>query len=91
VAKCIGHLKLEAVFRHFQGARHVSDWVTAYRRLGLVSNWSSGDSADPVAWRTTFNARTYVQPQLQKAVKKAEFFKVSSGALQTAPFRAPKN
>ena len=52
--------------------------MEAYRKLGLVSNWGAGESIDPVACRTTFNARTYVQPQLQKAVKKAEFFKVTT-------------
>jgi hypothetical protein len=74
---CLFVLLLLSFHFYVQGARHLSDWVAAYRKLGLVSNWGVGDSIDPVACRTTFNARTYVQPQLQKAVKKAEFFKVT--------------
>jgi hypothetical protein len=52
-----------------KGAAHYAEWCDAYTSLGLVSNWG-GASIDPVAARTTYNARTFVQPQLQKAVKK---------------------
>jgi len=46
-----------------------------YGRLGLSSCWGDGAAVDPKAARTTFNARTYLQPQLQKSVKLAEFHK----------------
>lgn len=59
-----------------KGATHVSEWVAAYERLGLASNWGQLAGTDPLGLtRTTYNARTYVQPQLQKAVKRSEFFK----------------
>lgn len=53
---------------------HYAAWVDAYAALGLSSCWGQGP-LDPVQCRTTYNARTYVQPQLQKAVKRAEFLK----------------
>ena len=56
-----------------KSSRHFEDWVKAYVGLGLTSCW--GDAVDPVASRTTYNARTFVQPQLQKAVRLAEFTK----------------
>ena len=52
---------------------YYADWVARYETLGLASNW--GAKVDPVACRTTYNARTFVQPQLQKAVRLAEFAK----------------
>ena len=57
---------------------HYLEWVAKYEALGLASNWGppygSADAEaeagfDPVACRTTFNARTFLQPQLQKAVR----------------------
>lgn len=46
--------------------QNVLDFADAYSQLGLTSCW--GDRPDP-ANHTTFNARTYLQPQLNKAVK----------------------
>mmetsp|Transcript_40458 Transcript_40458/g.131401 ORF Transcript_40458/g.131401 Transcript_40458/m.131401 type:complete len:560 (-) Transcript_40458:194-1873(-) len=43
----------------------VSEFAAEYRQLGLTSCW--GDAPDPTNI-TTFNARTYLQPQLNKAV-----------------------
>ena len=61
---------------------HYLEWVAKYEALGLASNWGppygSADAEaeagfDPVACRTTFNARTFLQPQLQKAVRLDDF------------------
>lgn len=49
--------------------QHVLDFADAYARAGLTSCW--GDRPDP-ANHTTFNARTYLQPQLNKAVRLSE-------------------
>jgi hypothetical protein len=43
----------------------VAEFATEFKTLGLTSCW--GDSPDPNNI-TTFNARTYLQPQLNKAV-----------------------
>ena len=43
----------------------VSEFAAEYRQLGLTSCW--GDAPDPTNI-TTFNAQTYLQPQLNKAV-----------------------
>jgi len=56
-----------------KNTQHYAEWVAAYNALGLTSIW--GAEVDPIAARTTYNARTYVQPQLQKAVKSTEFEK----------------
>jgi hypothetical protein len=47
----------------------VSDFAAHLEKIGLVSCW--GVEPDPRA-HTTFNARTYLQPQLNKAVRFAE-------------------
>lgn len=49
---------------------YVLDFQKAYRRLGLQACWDSETAAAPPL--TTFNARTFLQPQLNKAVGKAE-------------------
>ena len=56
------------------GRQGVGDFAAAFRADGYSSCW--GDSPDPLS-ATTFNARTYLQPQLQKAAKSDE--KVSKG------------
>lgn len=50
-------------------------WLDRFRHLKCSSNWcrSGSEEFDPVACRTTFNARTFLQPQLQKAVKHSAF------------------
>ena len=50
---------------HSKKRQGVLEFATAYRSLGMSSSW--GDVPDP-ANITTFNARTYLQPQLNKAV-----------------------
>jgi len=52
----------------------IADFATAFTADGYSSCW--GDLPDPTS-ATTFNARTYLQPQLQKAAKSDE--KVSKG------------
>merc|ERR1719261_990710 len=52
----------------------VAEFAAAFRTDGYSSCW--GDEPDPTS-ATTFNARTYLQPQLQKAAKSDE--KVSKG------------
>ena len=52
----------------------VLPFAEAFRADGYSSCW--GDSPDPTS-ATTFNARTYLQPQLQKAAKSDE--KVAKG------------
>uniref|UniRef100_A0A6U1J5H5 Endonuclease/exonuclease/phosphatase domain-containing protein n=1 Tax=Tetraselmis chuii TaxID=63592 RepID=A0A6U1J5H5_9CHLO len=47
----------------------VAEFGEAFRALGLTSCW--GDVPDPANY-TTFNARTFLQPQLNKAVRMAE-------------------
>jgi hypothetical protein len=47
----------------------VDDFAAAFRGLGYSSCW--GDQPDPHS-ATTFNARTYLQPQLQKAARADE-------------------
>ena len=52
----------------------VAEFAAAFRADGYSSCW--GEQPDPNS-ATTFNARTYLQPQLQKAAKSDE--KVSKG------------
>ena len=47
----------------------VDEFAAAFRAAGYSSCW--GDTPDPMS-ATTFNARTYLQPQLQKAAKSDE-------------------
>jgi len=47
----------------------VLEFAEAYRALGLTSCW--GDEPNPRNY-TTYNARTYLQPQLNKACKSSE-------------------
>jgi hypothetical protein len=47
----------------------VLDWGQHYVSLGLTSCW--GDTPNPSNY-TTFNSRTYLQPQLNKACKKSD-------------------
>ena len=48
-----------------------TEFVKSFAEPGLSSGW--GDVVDPTLLTpTTFNGRTYVQPQLQKAMKKSE-------------------
>lgn len=47
----------------------VADWGKHYQKYGLTSCW--GDTVNPKNY-TTYNARTYLQPQLNKACKKEE-------------------
>jgi len=47
----------------------VMEWGRHYASYGLTSCW--GDKPNPSNY-TTFNARTYLQPQLNKACKKSE-------------------
>ena len=47
----------------------VLDFATRYRHHGLTSCW--GDTPNPSNY-TTYNARTYLQPQLNKACKQSE-------------------
>ena len=47
----------------------VLDWGQHYVSLGLTSCW--GDVPNPSNY-TTFNSRTYLQPQLNKACKSSE-------------------
>lgn len=55
---------------HEEGKKQgVSDFAAHLEKIGLVSCW--GVQPDPRA-HTTFNARTYLQPQLNKAVRFAE-------------------
>ncbi|KAG8458545.1 hypothetical protein KFE25_003080 [Diacronema lutheri] len=56
--------------------QHVLDFADAYGALGLTSCW--GDRPDPHN-HTTFNARTYLQPQLNKAVKLSDLAKPGVG------------
>mmetsp|Transcript_7420 Transcript_7420/g.8938 ORF Transcript_7420/g.8938 Transcript_7420/m.8938 type:complete len:580 (-) Transcript_7420:190-1929(-) len=48
----------------------VLEFAKEYVRLGLTSCW--GDTPDPKN-HTTYNARTFLQPQLNKAAKRSEF------------------
>jgi hypothetical protein len=62
-----------------RGGAHTQDvlkFADEYARLGLSSCW--GDRPDP-ANHTTFNARTYLQPQLNKAVKLSDLDKDGVG------------
>mmetsp|Transcript_2895 Transcript_2895/g.8544 ORF Transcript_2895/g.8544 Transcript_2895/m.8544 type:complete len:597 (-) Transcript_2895:257-2047(-) len=54
----------------------VLEFANAYGKLGLTSCW--GDRPDPTN-HTTFNARTYLQPQLNKAVKLSDMDKPGVG------------
>jgi hypothetical protein len=47
----------------------VMEWGVSYTNMGLTSCW--GDVPQPSNY-TTFNARTYLQPQLNKACKSTE-------------------
>lgn len=47
---------------------HVLEFEKMYKKLGLKACW---DSVDPSPY-TTFNARTYLQPQLNKAAQSTE-------------------
>mmetsp|Transcript_9249 Transcript_9249/g.17683 ORF Transcript_9249/g.17683 Transcript_9249/m.17683 type:complete len:605 (-) Transcript_9249:49-1863(-) len=47
----------------------VTEWGTHYTSYGLTSCW--GDRPDPKNY-TTYNARTFLQPQLNKACRKDE-------------------
>jgi hypothetical protein len=47
-----------------------AEFVTFYEEAGLGSCW--GAAPDVNKMLTTFNARTYLQPQLNKAVKMSE-------------------
>ncbi|KAJ1638551.1 hypothetical protein T492DRAFT_944035 [Pavlovales sp. CCMP2436] len=58
---------------HKQG---VLEFADEYGKLGLSSCW--GDRPDPTN-HTTFNARTYLQPQLNKAVKLSDLDKPDVG------------
>ncbi len=49
-------------------------YAAAYVRMGLTSCW--GDTPDPKQ-HTTYSARTFLQPQLNKAAKKDELVRVS--------------
>ena len=58
----------------YEKAKHgkqqgVSDWGEHYVSLGLTSCW--GNVPDPKNY-TTFNSRTFLQPQLNKACKKSD-------------------
>ena len=65
----------------------VGEFAAAYRAAGYTSCW--GDEPDPTS-ATTFNARTYLQPQLQKAAKSDE--KISKGDKNPKDFiLLPKN
>lgn len=59
----------------------VLEFAKAYVALGLTSIW--GDHPDPTN-HTTYNARTYLQPQLNKAAKKSEL--VSKGDVNPKDF-----
>ena len=59
----------------------VDGFAEAFRAKGYSSCW--GDAPDPKS-ATTFNARTYLQPQLQKAAKSDE--KVSKGDMNPKDF-----
>merc|ERR1712217_449123 len=50
------------------GSAHVLDFESLYQSLGLSSSWGK---VDPQVY-TTLNARTYLQPQLNKAAKSTE-------------------
>ena len=55
---------------------HYVDWLESCASLGMATNFGAlGSAFDPVACRTTMNARTFCQPQLQKAVRLSEFDK----------------
>jgi len=54
--------------RKSDGSAHVLDFETVYQSLGLSACWGK---VDPQMY-TTFNARTYLQPQLNKAAKSTE-------------------
>jgi hypothetical protein len=55
-----------------QKQQPVLEWAQHYVKQGLTSCW--GDTPNPSNY-TTFNARTYLQPQLNKACKKEDFLK----------------
>jgi hypothetical protein len=70
----------------YEKAKHgkqqgVSDWGEHYVSLGLTSCW--GDVPDPKNY-TTFNSRTFLQPQLNKACKKSD--KRSNGDVNLKDF-----
>ncbi|KAK3243803.1 hypothetical protein CYMTET_38831 [Cymbomonas tetramitiformis] len=48
----------------------MNEFVSHYLQLGLTSCW--GDTPDPLRIKTTYNARTYLQPQLNKAIRSDE-------------------
>ena len=60
---------------------HYLEWVAKYEASGsrptggprTAARMRKGSGFDPVACRTTFNARTFLQPQLQKAVRLDDF------------------
>mmetsp|Transcript_8082 Transcript_8082/g.17509 ORF Transcript_8082/g.17509 Transcript_8082/m.17509 type:complete len:534 (-) Transcript_8082:158-1759(-) len=54
------------------GYLDVSDFVAAYRSAGLTSCCGDDHQALSTNAKTTFNARTYLQPQLNKAVRSSE-------------------
>ena len=55
---------------------HYVDWLESCASLGMATNFGAlGSAFDPVVCRTTMNARTFCQPQLQKAVRLSEFDK----------------
>merc|ERR1712176_543387 len=51
-----------------QSTAHVLEFEQLYQKLGLQACWGK---VDPKQY-TTFNARTYLQPQLNKAAKSTE-------------------
>lgn len=61
--------------------QEVLDWGKHYVSLGLTSCW--GDVPNPKDY-TTFNSRTYLQPQLNKACKKSD--KRSNGDINPKDF-----
>jgi len=54
------------------GKAYVLDFERTYKEFGLQASW--GEKVNPKLY-TTFNARTYLQPQLNKAAKSSELVK----------------
>eukprot|EP00913_Durusdinium_trenchii_P022152 g20813.t1 len=68
VSRLIFGLDANTHEKRVDGKAHVLDFEESYRSLGLKACW--GDVSPKLY--TTFNARTYLQPQLNKASKSTE-------------------
>ncbi|KAH8096548.1 hypothetical protein JL720_3927 [Aureococcus anophagefferens] len=71
-AKLLFGLDANVYAEAVEGKAFVGDFAAQFSGLGMASSYGT---ADAPAWSsTTFNARTFLQPQLNKAVKREDRF-----------------